>query len=137
MNKPSEVIPEATTEAGPQSGSYFARHWRGDFSLAKSYWLNGVVILGFGVNVVVEVAMTAALLALRGQPVVAVVVLLGEIALGLAAYIWALVGIWRSAAKYQGPRVWPILARVVTSFGVLVTISNVLEHFAVIQQLLR
>src|SRR5947209_19993561 len=44
----------------PPSNNYFARHWRGELSLPKSYWVNGVVFgllvgiavasVGYGVN---------------------------------------------------------------------------------------
>jgi hypothetical protein len=135
MDKTAEAIPEAKTEAAPPSGSYFARHWRGDFSLPKSYWVNGALIFGLGCNFAVMLAVLATVAAFKGTPAVSVIVLLGEIALNVAAYIWAIVGIWRSAVKYQGPRVWSILARIGISFGVLLSIGRVLENLAAIGQL--
>ncbi len=132
MDKAADAIPEATTEAPPESGSFFARHWRGDFSLPKSYWINGVLLFGLGCNVVIMAAVFATAQAFKGAP--AVIVLLGEIALNIAAYTWAIVGIWRSAVKYQGPRFWSILARIGISIGVLLTISRVLQDLAMIGQ---
>jgi hypothetical protein len=44
----------------PASSSYFARHWRGELSLPKSYWLNGALLFGVGCNVIFGVITTLA-----------------------------------------------------------------------------
>jgi hypothetical protein len=128
-----ETIPEAVEERVPQQrGSYFARHWRGDLSLPRSYWINGGLIFGLGCNIIIMMATMATIVAFRGTPALAVTVALGEVLLNIAAYIWALVGTWRSASKFRGKPVWSILAKVGMSLGVLISIGNVAQTLSVI-----
>jgi amino acid transporter len=105
---------------------YVGRHWRGEFSLPKSYWINGVLVFGLGCNFVLLLAttVTAALFLSAGNPALATFAIVLELALNISAYVWALVGIWRSAKKYEGPRIWSILARVAVALGILVTLGR-------------
>jgi hypothetical protein len=107
-----------------RSGGLFATHWRGEYSLPRSYWVNGVVIFHIGINMVLMIVLGIALAAFKGKTALVLIVGLGEVALLCAAYVWALVGIWRAARKYQGSRIWSILARLAIIFGVLVSIGN-------------
>src|SRR3954462_5450349 len=77
-----------------QSAGLFATHWRGNYSLAKSYWRNGVLLFGLGINLPLLVLIVVALNIFQKQPALLLVVCLGEMALILAAYIWMLVGTW-------------------------------------------
>jgi len=112
--------------------SYFKRHWRGELSLPKSYWINGFLIWALGINLLCVAALTAALIALRGTAGLVIIVALAVMALQATAYLWALVGIWRSAVRYPGPKFWSILARVAIAIGVLISIKNILGDFTVI-----
>ena len=107
-----------------RGGGLFATHWRGEYSLPRSYWVNGVVIFHIGINMVLMIVLGIALAAFKGKTALVLIVGLGEVALLCAAYVWALVGIWRAARKYQGSRIWSILARLAIIFGVLVSIGN-------------
>jgi len=131
MNTNSAVatLDEARSDASlpAQSGGLFATHWRGDYSLARSYWVNGVVIFHIGINMLLLVLLSIALAVFRGKVALVLIVGLGEVALLCAAYVWALVGIWRSARKSQGSRIWSILARVAIILGVLISIGNLLN----------
>jgi hypothetical protein len=82
------------------------RLWRGEVGLARTFWIYGVVIsailsqLAFRLNVIrpprsawIDVAAPA------------VTVLSGVYLLFVA------VAVWRSADRYPGPAVWPILAK--------------------------
>ena len=115
-----------------QRGGMIARHWRGEYSLPRSYWVNGALIFGLGINMVFLVAMSVAMVALHKQPALMVAVCLGEMLLVLSAYIWALAGTWRAAGKYTGPRIWAILARLGLLMGVLVTIAHVSQDVSII-----
>ena len=130
------MLEEATSEKLPeQSGSYFVRHWRGELPLRTSWWRSGVLI-GFGVNMAAGIAMivTAAVFS-QAVPVV-VLVSLGEIVLLLVWYVWALVGTWRSAGRYQGPRIWKIWARVGMSIGVVLTAAQIFQALIELGKLL-
>ncbi|HEV8608319.1 MAG TPA: hypothetical protein VGQ99_23495 [Tepidisphaeraceae bacterium] len=110
-----------------RSGGLFATHWRGDYSLPRSYWMNGVVIYHIGINMLLLMVLGVALAVFKGKAALVLIVGLGEVALLCAAYVWALVGIWRAARKYQGWLIWSILARLAILFGVLLSIGNLLN----------
>jgi len=130
------VVPDAGgNEALPvQSGGLVATHWRGNYSLARSYWLNGAVIFGLCVNMPLMILIVVAMFVFKKQPALLVVVCLGEMLLILSAYIWALVGTWRSARKYRGPRIWAILAQFFMVVGVMVSIAHVIQDVNIISQ---
>lgn len=104
----------------PPSNNYFARHWRGELSLAKSYWVNGVLI-----GLVVGVAVVALGFAVnrRGeaQPVVWMATLITTWVIVALFSMWQTVGVWRSASNYKagGKSFWGGLAKTVTVIGVL------------------
>jgi hypothetical protein len=133
-----ETAPALRQELPPaKGGSYFARHWRGEFSLPKSYWINGVLLFGLGCNLFLVIAAMLTVMVLRENPALAVLVIVIELALNIAAYIWALVGTWRAATKYQGPRAWSILARVAMSLGVLISLSRLAQDLNFIESISR
>jgi hypothetical protein len=98
-------------------------HWRGELSLAWSYWINGVALRtlsGLGLAVLAqpleEQARTTALV-LGGLMIVAGIVLTG----------WQSVGIWRSAShssKRTSRRFWPVLAKITVVAGCLIDTLN-------------
>lgn len=117
------------TAAAPRSG-YFTRHWRGEHSLARSYWLN---------NFLVATPLAAALtglmswISVKGDSlqVSAIVVLVG-FPLLIALNIWCLVGAWRSASAYlrqDGTPLWGWLARISLVLGTLQLAASVLFGF--------
>jgi hypothetical protein len=124
---PNEPLPD-------ESGGFFARHWRGEYSLARTWWVNDTLIWGLGINLIMAVLLGVVIFVFREQTALRVIVGLGELALYVAAYVWALVGTWRAAVKYKGPRIWSIWARVGMSLGVLVSIMNVLGAIGLIIQ---
>jgi len=62
----------------------------------------------------------------------AILLLLCIQAVDIAVYIWALVGTWRAAGNYQGPRFWAILARIGMSLGVGGSIVHLTENLSLI-----
>ena len=97
---------------------YLKAHWRGEFSLARSYWLHGValtVLLNSGVAL-----LEKSLRDLRLEHILAFIILGGAAAIALAA--WQIVGIWRSAshsAEQTGRTLWPNLAKISLLLGCL------------------
>ena len=129
--------PRSPQEAYPSqhSGNYFARHWRGELSLPRSYWINGVLIFGLACNLLLIAAVAATVALARSSTGLAIFLLLCIEALGIAAYIWALVGTWRAAGNYRGPRFWAILARIGMSLGVLVSIAHLTQDLSLIARI--
>lgn len=78
---------------------FFGKLANGDFGLAKTYWL-------YGVLVVVVVSIITSLSDIRSAAFETVFLL------GVLVYaILVNMGVWRAANKYQGPKVWANLAK--------------------------
>jgi hypothetical protein len=109
----------------PPSANYLVRHWRGELSLPKSYWLNG--FLG---GLAIGVAIVALNLAIRrdgdAQPMLWLVSLISIWIIVLLFTAWQAVGIWRSATNYRfaGNRFWGGAAKTLTVLGLLSTGYN-------------
>jgi hypothetical protein len=86
--------------------------WRGNIGLAPTYWFFGTFLglaisfMGFLIS-----EQSAFLLVLY-------------FAFVLLYMVWISVGIWRSAGKYQGKRVWIALARLGVILGALQGIAT-------------
>ncbi len=79
---------------------YVARHWRGELPLWQSFWVNW--LLGGGIcSLMLEAALLSGRFALAAIIGIMVVIPYG---------IWSVVGTWRAAVRYPGPRAWSILA---------------------------
>lgn len=112
------------SEEEADQGSYLGRHWRGHLSLARTYWVNGVIA-----NIIVTV-LGLLLLSLEqlGQSLRIIAVgFIAFFALFLIIRGWALVGIWRSAGRHGargGIAGWGTVARVAVALGVLGTLAQ-------------
>src|SRR5213082_2196742 len=82
-----EARPDVSLPA--QSGGLFSRHWRGECSLPRSYWVNGVLIFHVGINMLILIVLGIVLAAFHGKTAVVLIVGLGEVVLLCAAYVWA------------------------------------------------
>lgn len=109
----------------PPSQNYFARHWRGELSLPRSYWLNGV--LG-GVAIGAVIAGLGILVARQddAKPLLWLVAL-GAIWLCVLVFTtWQAVGVWRSATRYKrsGKSFWGAAAKTMIVIGVIQTAAS-------------
>jgi hypothetical protein len=101
------------------------RHWRGDLSLAVSYWINGSL---FGIGYIVGEK-----LAIVGDPSPSIAYAIGLLvmgALGFAMNVWQLVGVWRSAGKHAargGRKICASLAQLGVIFGWLSFVKSIVE----------
>jgi hypothetical protein len=115
--------PQGDATPAPRSTSnYFVRHWRGEHSLAVSFWVNGLLVglmsafavwaLGAYIaesksNYSVEIGLTTLWLAIGVQ----------------AAWQW--VGVWRSAKRHMaatGRTAWARVAQAVVILGAIRTV---------------
>ena len=88
---------------------FFKRLADGDFGLARTYWLYGVLV-SISVNLVSNFFITS----IGG---------LLLLTLAYAAYdISVILGTWRAARKYQGPRLWANLAKSMTIVGAIMLV---------------
>ncbi len=116
---------------------YFGRHWRGELSLAVSFWVNVVVInlilrgleFGFG---------TAALIA---NPVtVSQIIVFYTVAKIFLLYPWQVVGVWRCAnrrARETSNRFWGRTVQAVIVFGFLTGFGSIANDWPVYRNLFK
>jgi hypothetical protein len=105
--------------------NYFARHWRGELSLAVAFWVNFValnlLLLAGGPFLQQELVA----LSLDDDPRwMARFALLSVVFVYGVIYPWQLVGVWRSARRYRArqPRpTWGLVSQVVVASSLLVT----------------
>tara|TARA_B100000029_G_scaffold438737_1_gene454902 strand:- start:4090 stop:4413 length:324 start_codon:yes stop_codon:yes gene_type:complete len=80
--------------------NYFIKFWDGELSLPQSYWVVGVLIsIPVGALIGVFTAMINAPMNTM-------------YAFFIPWYVYIIVGIWRSAGRYKGPKFWAILAKI-------------------------
>lgn len=103
----------------PPRQNYFLRHWRGDLSLSRTYWINCVlasVFFGLVSNILVKpIANTF-------DPSKASLFTLFSSIFLLTFAIWQIVGLWRSASKYKaggGSKLWYGIAKTLALFGAI------------------
>jgi hypothetical protein len=89
------------------------RLWNGDLPLAQAFW-NWAVVGGILVNVPTSILFLALIMGNR----IAAAFVVGY-AVSLPYNIVAAVGVWRSAGRYEGERLWADLARIVTVAGMI------------------
>lgn len=98
--------------------AFFGRVWRGEYSLAKTYWLYGVVV-GVVYNVILNLAAIA-----TGEVGTAFFLMI----LYLPWYVVLTGGVWRSANTYcatEGKNaLWGRLAQIAVVLGWVLTLGN-------------
>ena len=98
--------------------NYLSKHWRGEHSLPRSYWVNGFLL-----NVIIGILTTSFVYELdfdNNPHFSAYSAIFIWIGVSLVA-IWQAVGIWRSANNYskQSKKIWGRVAQFFTMLGVL------------------
>jgi len=106
MSQPPASAPD-------RPANYVVRHWRGELPLVLSFWVNGFVIW-FGALFVIAFLHSRYLAPYEDDGLR----LLRSTVIGLyyPVQVWQLVGISRSARRYQqsgGHILWPTLAQLV------------------------
>ena len=113
----------ATTYSGPFA--FFRKHFNGDYSLGRSYWVNTFLIQLFAplLGILLLPWLSENFPARYGS---AGVLLLS--ALGILAWAWAISGTWASANKHVargGKQAWASAAKVMIVLGVLRMVGEI------------
>lgn len=108
---------ERTTERSTAAAKgFFGKLVNGDFGLAKTYWLYGVLV-GIAVNLV-------------SRGITSTETLMFLIIAYTAYEVPVLIGTWRAASLYKGPSVWAILAKAAVMLGALMLVISLLGVLA-------
>jgi len=114
----------AQTDSHPQLSSsqkitsnYFVRHWRGELSLGIAYWINGNLASFAPIALMAIVDHVKSDYSTRALSIANVSILL----FAVIAWLWCMVGIWRSANHHVargGTAPWAIVARLLVVVGI-------------------
>ena len=91
----------------------------GDFGLAKTYWLY-LILGGMAINLLLFFPMSSSSLGL-------IVVSM------LAAIVYAIVvltGVWNSASRYIGSKIWSVLAKIIVGANSVFLVFTVILMFS-------
>jgi ATP-dependent protease ClpP protease subunit len=111
------------------TGNFIADHWAGRQSLARSYWINGVIIAGVGGALLVALISQVTAwddVSLQFSAAIGI----AAFALGIAIWVWSAVGIWRSAGYHTetgGSGIWAALARIAVVLGGFTTFGQLVQ----------
>jgi hypothetical protein len=105
---------------------FLAKLWRGEYSLAKTYWLFNV-LAGVVVNIPISIF---GMLSQRAQSENATL-FFAFICLTVSYGLIALVGLWRSSNNYTGNQFWAVISKIVVCIGLLFVGSSIVTTFAV------
>lgn len=121
-----ELPPEALARTYRGFGGYVARHFHGNFSLARSYWLHVFLLSSLaGAALVTLVRVTEPMLSATQLSIV----LLAGAAVVIAIWVWGVVGAWRSSSKHAdrgGRELWVVMAKVALALGVLRNVGELM-----------
>ncbi len=99
-----------------EGGSYLKKHWHGQFSLAKSYWVNyNLILISFAILYALIIKGTY-LYSERISSLLAAILLL----VMFIANIWSLVGLWRSANNHiikYNKTFWATIVQILVVLG--------------------
>ena len=117
--------------------AYIGKHWRGEFSLAISFWVNYYLF-----NAAIEIFWTWFRIAPPiKNPVVVSRILIIHFCIWLAiVYPWQIIGVWRSANRHiqeTEKRVWAGLAKVLVVLGILATLVTLTVRWPVYKDLFK
>ena len=105
--------------------SYIKKHWRGELSLAVSFWIN-VALINIGIRLF-EAWLTEA--NPIENPVSASQITITYLFVALVLiYPWQIIGLWRSANNHTvktTKSIWPDVVKVFVVLGILGTIGNI------------
>ena len=103
-----------------RNNSYLIRHWRGQLSLAKSWWYGALVwIVSQTIFYLLVVAGT------KSSDQSAFFFAFG---LQFPIYVWLVVGNWRSAGKHRGSVFWANLVRILVIISIFLNMTLVLQE---------
>ena len=91
----------------------------GDFGLAKTYWLY-FVLGGIAVNLLLMIPISSSSLGLI------VVFTLASIAYAIIV----LTGVWNSASRYTGSKIWSVLAKIIVGANAVFLVFAVILMFS-------
>ena len=127
IEKPPE-LGETDSFIETQQRGFFGKLVDGDYGLAKTFWLFGV-LGGFIIRILLFISHIRSI-ELLVQPE-----RLSILILSLTTYYFPVfMGTWRAASKYQGKKIWAILAKIAVVNGVIILLVGLLGMLSLMGQ---
>jgi hypothetical protein len=131
----SQSAPPVSEKKSAAKVNYLLRHWRGDFSLPQSYWINSVLVsmLWYLLTLAITTSGFTQNLDIRESGFWALSVMSVWVAIGL----WSAIGVWHSADKHVargGTPGWARTAKVLMAIGLLRLVESALQSAPIIHQ---
>jgi len=124
-------IPEVIERNQSPKISYIRKHWRGELSLAVSFWINLFLL-----NIVLWLFWV--LLSdgeiLKNPVIIARIAIIFGIFSILIVYPWQIIGLWRSCNRHieiSGKRFWARTAQVLVILGIVGTLANLNSYWPI------
>jgi hypothetical protein len=121
QEKPIEISVYVEKAVRKQTG-YIGRHWRGELSLATSFWIN-VVLIDF----ILKSAELISAAFLHNPLTGTHVTIIHNPFVIMILYPWQIIGLWRSSERHietTGKRFWARTAQVLVVLGFIATLSK-------------
>jgi ATP-dependent protease ClpP protease subunit len=121
-------------EEASADGAYWLRHWRGQLPLARSYWVNGILVnlatfagqaFIFGLGQTRQLALVAWAFVIF-------------VPIALALRVWSFVGIWRSAGRHVtrgGSAFWAFAARAMVVIGAISFVATAPQLWSQVREM--
>jgi hypothetical protein len=101
-------------------GTYIKTSWNGQLPLSMAFWVN-FVALQIIAQLLVAIALIPLFLSLKvpviGIDLVSLIIL-------ITFYVWALVGVWRSAGSSNSPVFKHAARAIVVAYSILIVVLN-------------
>jgi len=110
---------------------FFKKLSNGDFGLAKTFWLYGVLV-GLILDSIVIITISA-----DDEPIVMSSISLVFILLFIIYEIPVFMGIWRTGNRYEGSKIWVTLAKIAVVAGIIWLLLNLILAGGIIYGLLE
>jgi len=130
-------IPEVIKRNPSPKTSYIRKHWRGNLSLAVSFWINlfllNIVILLFWVLLGYSEILENPVISAR-------VVIIFAAFVFLIVYPWQIIGLWRSCNRHieiHGKHFWARTTQVLVVLGIIGTLCNLNSYWPTYKSFFR
>ena len=95
---------------------YIKSHWNGEQSLARSFWIN-FFLINLAQNIIMKAYPNLfELFSLWPSLIMAIIF--------YSIYVWGIVGIFRSSAKYSWANIWRLLVTLILAFSLFIQIGE-------------
>jgi hypothetical protein len=108
--------------------NYFQKHWRGELSLALSFWVNFCLINIIIMSLVNWFVQNSPI----DHPVISARIAIIIVIFSLFIYAWQLVGLWRSTNRHVvlgGKASWAHAAQVIVILCIISNLINIATHW--------